>query len=162
MESELSDDIVVLIQFVYSVNIQGLVIRFFGMIIIWRAFKMVVQPLQVVADCVPFIGNILGAANECVTFFLAFAVSTIVIAIAWFAYRPLLSLGLLVVVGVVGFFVNQRAKHNQHQGMPYDAKAIEIPTAEAFEIPTVDQFKDDLESQNNPEDAISSEREVIQ
>ena len=135
-----------------ALTAQTWLIRFLGMIIIWRAFKMVVQPLQVVADCVPFIGNILEAANEFVTFFLAFAVSTIVIAIAWFAYRPLLSSGLLVVVGVVGFFVNQRAKRNQHQGMPYDAKAFEIPTAEAFEIPTakaieiptVGQFKDDV------------------
>ncbi|CAJ1963261.1 unnamed protein product [Cylindrotheca closterium] len=108
-------------------------IRLFGMILIWCALKMVVQPLQVMADCIPFIGDILGAANDCVTFFLAFALSTIVIAISWFAYRPLLSLGLLLLVVAGGYFAKKRAKHNQ-QEIPYDAAAVEIPQ--------VGQFKD--------------------
>mmetsp|Transcript_44339 Transcript_44339/g.106812 ORF Transcript_44339/g.106812 Transcript_44339/m.106812 type:complete len:413 (+) Transcript_44339:113-1351(+) len=118
-----------------AVTAQTWLIRLVGMILIWCAFKMLVQPLQVVADCIPLIGDILEVANDCVTFFLAFALSTIVIAISWFAYRPLLSLGLLVVVVAGGYFVKQRTKRNQ-QEMPYEASA--------FEIPPVGSFKDEV------------------
>lgn len=119
-----------------AVTAQTWLIRFVGMIIIWCAFKMVIQPLQVMADCIPFIGDILEVANDCVTFFLAFAVSAIVIAISWFAYRPLLSLGLLLVVVGAGYFVKKRTKRNQ-QDMSYDVEAFEMPMAAS-------QFKDEV------------------
>eukprot|EP00980_Cylindrotheca_fusiformis_P007616 scaffold1599_cov115-Cylindrotheca_fusiformis.AAC.1 len=74
-------------------------------------------------------------ANDCITFFLAACFSIAVIAIAWFAYRPLLSVALLLLVGVATYFMRQRKQKN-------DSVVME---AEAFELPGVQPFKDDAE-----------------
>ncbi len=60
---------------------------------------MLVRPLRVVADVLPFFGNLVGMASGLIMFLVAGVVSTVTIAIAWLFYRPLLGIGLLVVAG---------------------------------------------------------------
>ena len=62
-------------------------------------FCLVLGPLVVVADVVPFIGSILSAGTMLVSLIATAVVAPVVIAIAWFFYRPLVS----VVVLAVGF-----------------------------------------------------------
>eukprot|EP00980_Cylindrotheca_fusiformis_P022995 scaffold10007_cov49-Cylindrotheca_fusiformis.AAC.1 len=72
-------------------------------------------------------------ANDCITFFLAACFSIVVIAIAWFAYRPLLSVVLLLLVGAATYFMRQR-QQKKH------SIVIEEQT---FEVPGAQPFKDD-------------------
>jgi hypothetical protein len=53
-----------------------------------------------VLDVNPFLGSMARAGTGIIAFFLAILVGTVTIAIAWFWYRPLLALGIIV-VGVV-------------------------------------------------------------
>lgn len=116
-----------------ALTAQTWILRLVGLIIVWISFKSLVQPMQVVADCVPFIGDLLEAANDCVTFFLAACFSTMVIAVAWFAYRPLLSIFLLLLVGGATYAMRQRQKNKG------------VAEAVAYELPAMQQFKDNAD-----------------
>ncbi len=59
-------------------------------------FTMVLNPLCVLADIVPFVGDIVGIGAGAISGVLAFAGSLVVVAIAWLAVRPLLA-GVLIV-----------------------------------------------------------------
>ncbi len=73
------------------------ILRGFGLLLAWAGFGLLFAPLSVLADFIPFLGNLVGAATGAVSFLLAVAVSFTVIAIAWIFFRPLLGLLLLAV-----------------------------------------------------------------
>jgi hypothetical protein len=64
---------------------------------------MVLRPLSVVADVLPFVGNIVSAGAGFIAFLSAGALSSVTIAVAWIAYRPLLGIGILVVAGGLAY-----------------------------------------------------------
>ncbi len=78
-------------------------IRLGGFLMMVIGLGMVFKPLSVVADVLPILGNITGAAFGIVAFLLAAFFSLITIAIAWLFYRPLF--GILLIVIAVGAVV---------------------------------------------------------
>lgn len=81
-------------------------LRVIGFVMMWAGLGLLLAPLSVLADVVPFLGNLVGAVTGFVTFLLALALSALVIAIAWIVLRPLLAVVLLVVSAaalVLGF-----------------------------------------------------------
>jgi hypothetical protein len=72
------------------------ILRFAGVFAMFLGFTLVLRPLVVVADVVPFIGSILSAGAGIVSLVLTSIVAPIVIAVAWFWYRPLVSAAVLV------------------------------------------------------------------
>lgn len=72
------------------------IIRVGGILLLALGFGMLLGPLSVLADVIPFLGSLIGGVSSMVAFALAVLVGSITIAIAWFAYRPLLSIGLIV------------------------------------------------------------------
>jgi len=83
-------------------------IRLGGFILIWIGFGLIFAPLSVLADIVPILGSLVGAATGLIAFLLALAVALAVIAVAWFVFRPLLGI-LLLVAAVVALFFGFRA-----------------------------------------------------
>ncbi len=79
------------------------ILRFVGFFIMLIGIKMMLRLLPVIADVVPFIGSLVDAGVGIVAFLLAGVFSSVTIALAWFAYRPLLSIGLLLVAGLFVF-----------------------------------------------------------
>lgn len=73
------------------------ILRAVGFVMIWVGFSLIFAPLSVLADVLPFLGNLVGAATGMIAFLLAVALAAAVIAVAWIFYRPLLGLFLLVV-----------------------------------------------------------------
>ncbi|MBE1208288.1 TMEM43 family protein [Aminobacter carboxidus] len=59
-------------------------------------FGLLLAPLGVIADVIPFVGSIVRMGTGLVAFVLALLVGTATIAIAWFWYRPLLAIGIAV------------------------------------------------------------------
>ncbi|WP_378949079.1 TMEM43 family protein [Mesorhizobium sp. ANAO-SY3R2] len=59
-------------------------------------FGLLLGPLGVLADVIPFLGSIVRMGTGLVAFVLALLVGTVTIAFAWFWYRPLLAIGILV------------------------------------------------------------------
>jgi hypothetical protein len=59
----------------------------------------------VVADFVPLIGSILGAGAGLVSLLLTVIIAPVVIAIAWFYYRPLVGIAILAAGAVAAVLV---------------------------------------------------------
>jgi hypothetical protein len=93
----------------------GWVLRLLGFLLISGGFGMILKPLKVLADVVPFIGSIVGIGTGLISGILGFAISFIVIAIGWIFYRPVLGISLLVIgiAALVYFFVIVQKRKKQ-------------------------------------------------
>ena len=58
-----------------------------------------ISPLTKLVSYIPFLGNVINFSFTLVIFLLSLIHSLLVILVAWFRYRPLLSICLLVVAG---------------------------------------------------------------
>ncbi|HNV68148.1 MAG TPA: TMEM43 family protein, partial [Candidatus Ozemobacteraceae bacterium] len=87
-------------------------LRIFGFLLMYIGISMIFNPLVVLADVIPFFGNLMGAGVGMLSFFLAAPLSLTMIAIGWIAYRPVLGIALLVfaVAIFVGGFMMMRGK----------------------------------------------------
>jgi hypothetical protein len=54
----------------------------------------------VLGDVIPFIGSLIGAGTTVISLVLTLIIGPVVIAIGWFAYRPLLAV-IIIGVGVL-------------------------------------------------------------
>ena len=77
-------------------------LRFLGALLMFIGFSLLFRPLSVLADVVPFIGNIVGVGTSMVALFLSVPLSLLVISVAWIFYRPLVGVPLAI-AAVVGF-----------------------------------------------------------
>jgi hypothetical protein len=64
-------------------------------------FALIMSPLSVLADVIPLLGDIVGAGAAIVAFLCTVALAPVVIAIAWFAYRPVVAVITLAVGGAL-------------------------------------------------------------
>ena len=67
------------------------VIRAVAAIAMWIGFMMLFGPFVVLADVIPFLGSILGIGAGLAALVATLVVAPVSIAIAWFAYRPIVS-----------------------------------------------------------------------
>ena len=79
------------------------ILRLLGAFLMFVGFRMILAPLVVVADVVPLIGTVLGAGASLVSLIATALLAPLVIAIAWFWYRPLVSV-IVIAVGVAAAF----------------------------------------------------------
>lgn len=86
-------------------------LRLAGWVGISLGIIMVLRPLSVLADVVPFIGSIVGTMGTLVAWLLGTAWALLVIAVAWLFYRPLIT-GVLLIV-IIGLFVVLRRATSQ-------------------------------------------------
>ncbi|MDH6234435.1 hypothetical protein M2281_005053 [Mesorhizobium soli] len=80
-------------------NILSWILRAVGLVVLMIGFAMIMEPIGVIADVIPFLGDIARLGTGLAAFLFTIIVGTVTIAIAWFYYRPLLAIGV-VVVGV--------------------------------------------------------------
>lgn len=80
------------------------ILRAVGFVAMSMGIGMILSPLVVFADVIPFIGNILGAGTFIASVILGFVGSLITIAIAWIVVRPVLGVTLLAVAVVALYF----------------------------------------------------------
>jgi hypothetical protein len=80
------------------------VLRLVGFVVMVLGLNLMAAPLATLGSVIPFIGRLLGFATGVVALFVAGALSTATIGIAWLAYRPFLAIPLLAVaVLALGF-----------------------------------------------------------
>jgi hypothetical protein len=77
-------------------NAVDLIVRFCAFIM-FVGFKLILDPIVVIADVVPFIGNP-GAGAALVSFLVTAVVAPVVVAVAWLWYRAMVS-SIVIVVG---------------------------------------------------------------
>lgn len=75
------------------------ILRAVGTLLMVVAVGMVFKPLEVLADVIPMLGDFVGWGTGIFAFVIGVAMSLFVVSIAWFYYRPLYGI-LLIVAGV--------------------------------------------------------------
>ena len=85
------------------------VLRVIGAAVMFFGFVLILTPLVVVADVVPFVGSVLGAGAALVALVLTIALGSAIIALAWLWYRPLLAIGALVIGFAIAFGLHKLA-----------------------------------------------------
>jgi hypothetical protein len=73
------------------------ILRLVGVFLMLLGFALVLVPLSVIADVVPFIGSIVGMGALLVAVVCTAVLAPALIAIAWLWYRPLISIAVLIV-----------------------------------------------------------------
>lgn len=81
------------------------IIRLGGFLMMFIGLSMLFRPLTIFADIIPFFASIVGVVTGFVLFIVSLLLTIITISIAWFAYRPLLSLSLIAVAVLVIYWV---------------------------------------------------------
>lgn len=112
-------------------------LRAVGIIIWWFALTLIAKPISVMADvgtipCLGFEpGTLIEYLTGCIAFFVALALSTITIAVAWLFYRPMFSIILLSIVGMVACYARKQvvAKKQQLQDQDVRYDPVNIPYA---------------------------------
>lgn len=89
-------------------KILTIVLRVVGWLMMFFGLNAIINPLVVIFKVVPFVEKIAGAITGGVLFLVSLALSLLTIAIAWFVYRPLLSIGLLAVIGGIVFVLKNK------------------------------------------------------
>jgi hypothetical protein len=88
------------------------IIRGVGILLLITGFALITGPLSVIASVLPFLGSIVGFGTGIIAWIMGLSLGTLTIATAWFFYRPILSL-IIVVVGaaiVFGFIQLGKAR----------------------------------------------------
>jgi hypothetical protein len=78
-------------------------LRLVSLAMLIGGFSLIMKPLVVLADVLPFLGSIIGFGTGFIAFLCGLSVWIIVTAIAWFAIRPFVSIGLLVILVLGGY-----------------------------------------------------------
>ena len=88
-----------------SNSIMTWVLRGVGFIVMLIGFQLILAPLSIFAYVLPILGSIVGVGTGLIASLIAGIFSFLTIAIAWFVYRPLLSIILLIIAGGIGFIL---------------------------------------------------------
>jgi len=85
-------------------------LRLLGWLLMFAGFATLFRPLVVLADVLPFLGNLVGVGTSAVAFLLATPISLLIVAAAWIVYRPLLGIALIAVAVAIPFALKSRFK----------------------------------------------------
>jgi hypothetical protein len=73
------------------------ILRGVGVLAMFFGFMLIGAPLAVVGSIVPFIGEVFSAGIGLIALAMTAIVAPVVIAVAWFWYRPLVSIAALAI-----------------------------------------------------------------
>ena len=82
--------------------------RLFGVLLCCGGFGLILQPLAIIADIIPFIGEIVALGTGIIAWILCLIIGIATIAVAWFAYRPILSSILVVLSLCFTYFIKRK------------------------------------------------------
>jgi hypothetical protein len=97
------------------------VLRVVAWIFMCVGIYLIFRPLETVADVIPILGDIIGWGLGLFAFVVSLALSTLVIAVAWLFYRPIIGVPLLIVavaLFVVPRFLGGRREPRQLSPIP--------------------------------------------
>jgi len=88
----------------------------FAMLVL--GFNLILGPLSVMADVLPFLGNLVSKGTGVIAFLLAALVWTIVVGISWLIVRPLIGGALLALTVVTIVLIVKRMKQGKAEAGP--------------------------------------------
>ena len=99
------------------------IIRAVGMVLLMVGFGMILAPLGVLADVLPLAGTIVRMGTGLIGFVLGMLVGTVAIAVAWLAFRPLLTVAILIIGGIIAFAVYSFGRGRARKKLAEEAAA---------------------------------------
>lgn len=95
-------------------------LRILGAGMMCLGIALVLRPLAVIGDVVPFVGSIIGTGTTLVAGLIGAGVAFCTISLAWLVYRPLIGIPLLVlglglIFVIVRMVMKQRAKNDSSE-----------------------------------------------
>jgi len=78
-------------------------LRLAGLIMLIIGLALIMSPISVLADFIPFFGSLVGFGTGFIAFTVGVCLWIIAIAIAWFIVRPLMSVCIIIVSIVCGY-----------------------------------------------------------
>lgn len=88
-------------------------LRILGTVIIISGIGSLFSPLQLLTNKVPVLSSIVNMSSNLVSFIIGLSISLIVVAIAWFRYRPVLSIILLALVVALLVFLKYKKNNTE-------------------------------------------------
>ncbi|MDX1901794.1 MAG: TMEM43 family protein [Gammaproteobacteria bacterium] len=73
-------------------------LRFGSLIMMMIGLALLMNPIKILADFIPFLGSLVGFGTGLIAFLGGLLLWTCALAIAWFVVRPLLAIGLVIIV----------------------------------------------------------------
>ena len=77
------------------------ILRGVGLLLMFIGFRLMLTLLEVLGDLIPFVGDLIGAGASLLSLLATLIVAPVIIAFAWFFYRPLVAVGALLVGGAL-------------------------------------------------------------
>lgn len=93
------------------------ILRFLGTILIMVGIASLFGPLTTLASYVPILGTLVNGATGIIAFLLGLAISLVVIAVSWIAFRPILGIALLA-IAIVLVIVLKKCLAKKKEGQP--------------------------------------------
>lgn len=81
------------------------ILRLIGFLMMFGGISLIFKPLVVLADVLPFLGNLLNLGLSLFSGVVSFGLSLITIALAWIFYRPALGITLLVIAIITAIYL---------------------------------------------------------
>ena len=121
-------------------------LRLLGCVLMYLGMWFLISPIVVISSYVPFLGGIADFVSSLVLWIIAIVLSLLTIAIAWFAYRPVLSVTLLVlaavtVYGAMRAFQSTKSRMSERPAMPEPSASMPVPPATMPEPPSPITFR---------------------
>lgn len=87
-------------------------LRLLGVMMMIGGFGLMLKPIEVVFDVLPFLGALVGLGTGLIAALSGLILSLIVIAVAWLVYRPTLSVMLIGLSAGLIFWLFRRARNS--------------------------------------------------
>lgn len=88
-------------------------VRFLGFILMFIGLQMLVNPIIAIARFVPYLSEITEFISSFLLLAIALILSLLTIAVAWLVYRPILAISLLIVTGIIIYYIRQYIKNKR-------------------------------------------------
>ena len=124
-------------------NMLKWILRAAGIIAIILGFATILKPLSAITSYVPILGGLVSSAVGLVALILGLCVGLVVIALAWIRFRPLVGIGLLVVVGALAFFLITKGKKSKAQEPTSTTPQETQPVETAQEVQPVETVQEE-------------------
>ena len=121
-------------------------LRILGVILIIAGLRSIVSIVPTLLKVLPFLGGIVETGLGLVCALVGIVWSLIVIALAWIFYRPVLGIALLVVAGLIVFWLVKRSR--KKKAAKADIPEPQAPQAPEIQIP---QYQQPSQPQQNPQ-----------
>jgi hypothetical protein len=87
--------------------------RILGILLIVTGVSSILGPITTLIGYIPFVGKVVNSMIGVISFLVGLAISLVVIAISWFAARPIVAIVSLVVAALLIFVFIKYVKNNK-------------------------------------------------